>query len=58
MEGVKRIALLVGPEGDFSEEEVNSMVSAGAVPVSFGDRILRTETAAIFGLSVLAYALL
>jgi 16S rRNA (uracil1498-N3)-methyltransferase len=58
MDGVKRIALLIGPEGDFSEEEVNSMVEAGAVPVSFGDRILRTETAAIFGLSVLAYSLL
>lgn len=56
--GVKRIALLIGPEGDFSEAEVSAMVSAGAVPVSFGDRILRTETAAIFGLSVLAYALL
>lgn len=58
LEGVQRIALLIGPEGDFSQEEVDSMVSAGAVPVSFGDRILRTETAAIFGLSVLAYNLL
>ncbi len=55
---VKRVALLVGPEGDFSQEEVDRLVHAGAVPVSFGDRILRTETAAIFGLSVLAYELL
>ncbi|HEY5653664.1 MAG TPA: RsmE family RNA methyltransferase [Pontiella sp.] len=54
----KNIALLIGPEGDFSEEEVAAAVEAGAVPVSFGDRILRTETAAIFGLSVLAYELL
>ncbi|MDH3981953.1 MAG: 16S rRNA (uracil(1498)-N(3))-methyltransferase [Kiritimatiellaceae bacterium] len=54
----KRVALLIGPEGDFSEKEVNAMVEAGAVAVSFGDRILRTETAAIFGLSVLAYELL
>jgi 16S rRNA (uracil1498-N3)-methyltransferase len=55
---IKKIALLIGPEGDFSQEEVDVAVAAGAVPVSFGDRILRTETAAIFGLSVLAYELL
>lgn len=57
IKGQKRVALLVGPEGDFSEEEVLAMVQAGSVPVSFGNRILRTETAAIFGLSVLAYEL-
>jgi len=56
--GKKNVALLIGPEGDFSQEEVEAAVTAGAVPVSFGDRILRTETAAIFGLSVLAYELL
>lgn len=56
--GKAKVALLIGPEGDFSPEEVEAAVQAGAVPVSFGDRILRTETAAIFGLSVLAYELL
>ena len=56
--GKKRVALLIGPEGDFTWEEVEAAIQAGAVPVSFGDRILRTETAAIFGLSVLAYELL
>ena len=56
--GKKRVALLIGPEGDFTREEVEDAIQAGAVPVSFGDRILRTETAAIFGLSVLAYELL
>jgi 16S rRNA (uracil1498-N3)-methyltransferase len=55
--GKTKVALLVGPEGDFTPEEVDAAVQAGAVPVSFGDRILRTETAAIFGLSVLAYKL-
>lgn len=58
MAGKKKVAMLIGPEGDFSPEEVEAAVQAGAVPVSFGDRILRTETAAIFGLSVLAYELL
>ncbi|QBG48802.1 16S rRNA (uracil(1498)-N(3))-methyltransferase [Verrucomicrobia bacterium S94] len=56
--GKSRVALLIGPEGDFTETEVQAAVDAGAVPVSFGERILRTETAAIFGLSVLAYELL
>lgn len=58
MAGKKRVALLIGPEGDFSRAEVDAAVAAGAVPVSFGERILRTETAAIFGLSILAYQLL
>jgi len=58
MTGKSKVAILIGPEGDFTEEEVRAAVDAGAVPVSFGDRILRTETAAIFGLSVLAYELL
>ncbi len=54
---IKTAALLIGPEGDFTEEEVNAAVAAGAIPVTFGSQILRTETAAIFGLSVLAYEL-
>jgi len=58
MAGKSSVALLIGPEGDFSPEEVAAAVAAGAKPVSFGSRILRTETAAIFGLSVLAYELL
>jgi 16S rRNA (uracil1498-N3)-methyltransferase len=54
---VQTAALLIGPEGDFTAEEVNCAVEAGARPVTFGDRILRTETAALFGLSVLVYEL-
>jgi 16S rRNA (uracil1498-N3)-methyltransferase len=54
---IKTAALLIGPEGDFTEEEVDAAVAAGAIPVTFGSQILRTETAAIFGLSVLAYEL-
>ena len=57
-EEIKSVALLIGPEGDFAPEEVEAAVAAGAVPVTFGERILRTETAAIFGLSILAYELL
>jgi 16S rRNA (uracil1498-N3)-methyltransferase len=49
-----RVAVLIGPEGDFSAEELRLARDAGAVPVSLGNRILRTETAAFFMLSVLA----
>jgi 16S rRNA (uracil1498-N3)-methyltransferase len=55
---IKSAALLIGPEGDFTQAETDAAVAAGAVPVTFGKQILRTETAAIFGLSVLAYELL
>lgn len=55
--GVRRAAVMIGPEGDLTREEVAAAVSAGAIPVSFGELVLRVETAAIFGLSVLAYEL-
>jgi len=38
---------LIGPEGGFSEEEVEQATSAGCLSVSFGPRILRVETAAL-----------
>ncbi len=42
-----RIAVIVGPEGGFADEEITLAQSRGVVPVSVGRRILRTETAAI-----------
>lgn len=42
----------MGPEGDFSPEELESLVAAGAVPVGLGTNRLRVETAAIALLSV------
>ncbi|MFT4058158.1 MAG: 16S rRNA (uracil(1498)-N(3))-methyltransferase [Legionella sp.] len=47
------IALLIGPEGGFSEAEVQLALSQDFQPLSLGPRILRTETAAITALSVL-----
>lgn len=47
------ITLLVGPEGGFSELEYEHAGLAGFVAVSFGPRIMRTETAAIAGITVL-----
>ena len=45
-------ALYVGPEGDFTQEELASLVAI-ATPVSFGSTILRAETAAIYGVSAI-----
>ena len=39
--------ILIGPEGDFSEEEVAKAIEAGFQPVSLGKSRLRTETAAL-----------
>ena len=52
----RSFGLFVGPEGDFTPEELKALLEI-AVPTSFGPTILRAETAAIFGLSVLAAAL-
>ena len=51
------IALFVGPEGGYDEEEVRLAESWGAVSVSLGRRILRTETAAIVGAVLILYEL-
>ena len=40
-------ALLIGPEGGWTEEERGSFIAAGWTPVSLGPLILRAETAAI-----------
>lgn len=43
----RSVALLVGPEGGFSPEEVAMLTQAGAYPVTLGPRVLRAETAAV-----------
>jgi 16S rRNA (uracil1498-N3)-methyltransferase len=47
------VMLLVGPEGGFSDEEVETARSAGAVPLDLGPTILRTELAAAVGVALL-----
>jgi 16S rRNA (uracil1498-N3)-methyltransferase len=39
--------ILIGPEGDFSSEEIDKAIKAGFHPVSLGDSRLRTETAGV-----------
>jgi 16S rRNA (uracil1498-N3)-methyltransferase len=52
-----KVGLIIGPEGDLTPAEIKEAVDAGAAPVSFGQLVLRVETAALYGLSVLAYEL-
>ena len=39
--------ILIGPEGDFSDDEINAAISAGFAPITLGKSRLRTETAAL-----------
>ena len=48
------ISFIVGPEGGFEEYEIKELEDIGFKRVSLGKRILRMETAAIYGLSVIA----
>lgn len=51
------VALMIGPEGDFSPQEVEQAKNSDAIPISLGPRILRTETAAIIALALIFYEL-
>lgn len=44
---------LVGPEGDFSPMEMTAAITAGFVPVTLGPLVLRSDTAALYALSIL-----
>lgn len=49
----KEVTLLIGPEGGFSEDEINRAQSQQFNVIALGPRILRTETAAIAAISIL-----
>jgi 16S rRNA (uracil1498-N3)-methyltransferase len=53
----KKFVGIVGPEGGFDQSEIATANAAGFTPVSFGNRILRSETAAIAMVSVVQYEL-
>lgn len=53
----KFIHVWIGPEGDLTPAEINAVRGSGALPITLGQLILRSETAAIYALSVLNYEL-
>ena len=53
----KSIFVMVGPEGGFAEKEIELAKKKGFIPIKLGQRILRTETAAITLVAILQYEL-
>jgi len=51
------VAVWIGPEGDFTSDEMKAIQSSGVLPISLGRLVLRVETAAIYCLSILNYEL-
>ena len=49
----KSVAIAIGPEGDFTQNEINFLERKGFIPVSLGIRVLRAETAVISSLSAI-----
>ena len=50
------VSIAIGPEGDFTDNEVTTLSDSGFIPVSIGKRILRAETAAISVVSAIRYS--
>jgi 16S rRNA (uracil1498-N3)-methyltransferase len=51
----QNVGVWIGPEGDFTLEELRVIQNSGATPISLGNLVLRVETAAIYCLSILNY---
>lgn len=49
------IALLIGPEGGLTEDEVNRAQAQGFIPLTLGPRVMRTETAPVAAMAVFQY---
>jgi len=51
------ICIWIGPEGDFAPKEMEAIKGAGALPITLGPLILRSETAALCALSIINHEL-
>lgn len=52
---IEKVAIIIGPEGGFEDEEIKNLKDIGAYIVSLGPRILRTETAGFVAISLIMY---
>ena len=52
-----KVAVFIGPEGGFAQEEVVAAQEKGAKVITLGNRILRTETAGLAVLSILMFSM-
>lgn len=48
-----RIIVFIGPEGDFTDDEINTAIEKGCIPITLGPNVLKVETAAISCISYL-----
>jgi 16S rRNA (uracil1498-N3)-methyltransferase len=54
---IKKIGIIIGPEGGFEESEISTLKELGAYIITLGPRILRTETAGFVCTSLIMYEL-
>ena len=54
---VRSIAVIIGPEGGFSQQEVDAVTAAGGHSVTLGKTTLRTETAGMAAIAMIMYEL-
>lgn len=57
LDKIKKVGVLVGPEGGFEQEEIEILKNSGAKIITLGNRILRTETAGFVATSLIQYEL-
>jgi len=50
-----RVLFVIGPEGGFTDKEEDILIENGFISTSFGNRVLRTETASLYVLSIINY---
>lgn len=53
----RQVLWLIGPEGDFSPAEMTAAITHGFQPITLGPLVLRSDTAAIYALSILSHEL-
>ena len=53
-----KIIFVIGPEGGFTDNEEKILIENGFISTSFGRRVLRTETASLYALSIINYILM
>lgn len=54
IKNTSKMTILIGPEGDFSTNEIKTALAKNITPISLGESRLRTETAAVFATSTIA----
>jgi 16S rRNA (uracil1498-N3)-methyltransferase len=52
---IESVTILIGPEGDFTQQETEAALAADFIPVTLGDLVLRVETATLFCLSAIRF---